>query len=460
MTTLTVTNPATGETISTVADTAPHEAAAQVDAAQAAFEQWRTSAPRHRAEVLMAAFHGMHAQAERLRDLIVAENGKSRADATAEVTYAAEFFRWYAEEAVRTPGQYAEAPAGGVRNVVTRHPVGVAVLITPWNFPAAMATRKIGPALAAGCSVLLKPAAETPLTAFAIAEILLEAGLPEGLVQVAATSDAAGVVSAWLADDRVRKLSFTGSTGVGSVLLRQCAERVVNTSMELGGNAPFIVTADADVDAAVAGAMVAKFRNGGQACTAANRFYVHEDVAEEFSAKFGERIAALRVGDGAQGAEIGPVISEKAADGIRTLVEAAAADGAQVRAQAELPPSGGPTFVAPQLLTGVAADAAILGEEIFGPVAPLVTWRDEDEVIAEANRVDVGLASYVYASDLKLAMQIGERLEAGMVGINRGIVSDPSAPFGGVKQSGIGREGGQFGLEEFTEPQYLSVDWS
>lgn len=455
-----VTNPATGETIETIADITAQQAAAQVDAAHEAFQQWRGTAPRKRAEILMAAFHGMHAQSERLRDLIVAENGKSQADAAAEVNYAAEFFRWYAEEAVRTPGQYAEAPGGGVRNVVTRQPVGVAVLITPWNFPAAMATRKIGPALAAGCSVLLKPAAETPLTAFAIAEILAEAGLPEGLVQIAAGTDASGITAAWLADERVRKLSFTGSTRVGSLLLGRCAERVLNTSMELGGNAPFIVTADADLDAAVAGAMIAKFRNGGQACTAANRFYVHEDVAEEFAARFGEKIAALKVGNAAEGAEIGPLISEKAADGIRSLVDGALAEGAQVHSAAELPEGANRAFVAPQLLTEVPADAAILGEEIFGPVAPVVTWRETEDVIAQANRAGVGLASYVYAGDLKQAMQIGERLEAGMVGINRGIVSDPSAPFGGVKQSGIGREGGQFGIEEFTEPQYLSVDWS
>ncbi|GGE71739.1 NAD-dependent succinate-semialdehyde dehydrogenase [Nesterenkonia cremea] len=455
-----VTDPATSAVVGTVEDLSPEQAAAQVGAAQAAFEQWREASPRHRAEVLMRAYEGMHAQKERLRDLIVAENGKSQVDAAAEVNYAAEFFRWYAEEAVRPAGDYAPAPAGGVRNVVTRHPVGVAVLITPWNFPAAMATRKIGPALAAGCAVLLKPAAETPLTALAVAEILSEAGAPEGLVQIATTTDSGGVVSAWLADERVRKLSFTGSTRVGRILLGQCAERVVNTSMELGGNAPFIVTEDADLDAAVAGAMVAKFRNGGQACTAANRFYVHEAVAEEFTAKFGVAIEALNVGDAAEGAEIGPVISAQAAVGIRELIDGAVAEGAEVAHRAELPQGLAETFVAPQLLTGVPGEAAILREEIFGPVAPVVTWNEEQEVIAQANAAEVGLASYVYAGGLKRAMRIGERLEAGMVGINRGIVSDPSAPFGGVKQAGIGREGGSFGMEEFTEPQYLAVDWS
>ena len=360
-----VTDPATSAVVGTVEDLSPEQAAAQVGAAQAAFEQWREASPRHRAEVLMRAYEGMHAQKERLRDLIVAENGKSQVDAAAEVNYAAEFFRWYAEEAVRPAGDYAPAPAGGVRNVVTRHPVGVAVLITPWNFPAAMATRKIGPALAAGCAVLLKPAAETPLTALAVAEILSEAGAPEGLVQIATTTDSGGVVSAWLADERVRKLSFTGSTRVGRILLGQCAERVVNTSMELGGNAPFIVTEDADLDAAVAGAMVAKFRNGGQACTAANRFYVHEAVAEEFTAKFGVAIEALNVGDAAEGAEIGPVISAQAAVGIRELIDGAVAEGAEVAHRAELPQGLAETFVAPQLLTGVPGEAAILREEIF-----------------------------------------------------------------------------------------------
>lgn len=463
MTTFDVRNPATGAVIDSVPDTTAEQAAAQVDAAQAAFEQWRATAPRHRAEVLTAAHRAMLDDADHLADLMVAENGKSHADAAAEVKYAAEFFRWYAEEAVRGPGQYTEAPAGGVRNVVTRHPVGVSVLITPWNFPAAMATRKIAPALAAGCSVLIKPAGETPLTALRIVELLVDAGVPADAVQIAPTSSSSRVVSAWLADERVRKLSFTGSTGVGRTLLAQCAERVVNTSMELGGNAPFIVTADADVDAAVEGAMVAKFRNSGQACTAANRFYVHADVAAEFIAAFGAKIEALQVGNPADGSDLGPVIHAKAAAGIRGMIDDAVAAGARIAHQAAAPSGEGldaDAFVAPTLLADVPADAAILGEEIFGPVAPVVVYTDEEEMIARANEAEVGLSSYVYSGDLKHAMQIGERLEAGMVGVNRGAVSDPSAPFGGVKQAGIGREGGAFGIEEFTEPQYLSVDWS
>lgn len=457
---LAVRNPATGAVLDHVHDHSAEQAAAMVDAAAAGFRSWRGTTPRQRSEVLMAAFHGMREQAQRLRDLIVAENGKSQADAAAEVSYAAEFFRWYAEEAVRSPGDYTEAPAGAVRNVVTRHPVGVAVLITPWNFPAAMATRKIGPALAAGCAVLLKPASETPLTAFAIAEILTEAGVPEGVVQVAASSSASRVVTAWLADDRVRKLSFTGSTGVGRRLLGQCAERVVNTSMELGGNAPFIVTSGADIDAAVDGAMLAKFRNGGQACTAANRFYIHQDVLGEFTEKFGARIAQLRVGDAASGADIGPMITEQAAHEIRGLIRRATEQGAVIAAQAHLPEGVNAAFLAPTLLTGVPLDAEILSQEIFGPVAPVVAWTDLDAVIDLANAAEVGLSAYVYAGKLQTAMKIAERLEAGMVGVNRGIVSDPSAPFGGVKQAGIGREGGAFGMEEFTEVQYLSVDWA
>ena len=459
MTSITVTNPATGAALGSVHDTTPAEAAALVESAHMGFQAWRQSSPRHRADVLMKAFTQMADQKERLAGIISQENGKSLNDAAAEVSYAAEFFRWYAEEAVRPAGDYSPAPAGGVRNIVTRHPVGVAVLITPWNFPAAMATRKIGPALAAGCSVLLKPAAETPLTAFAIADILREAGVPDGAVHVAATTDASGVVSAWLADDRVRKLSFTGSTQVGRILLGQCAGRVVNTSMELGGNAPFIVTADADVAAAVEGAMIAKFRNGGQACTAANRFYVHRDVAEEFTAAFGAGIENLQVGEAAEGAQIGPVISARAAGEIRQLVEEAVAGGAVVSHTAPLPQGAPETFVAPRLLTDVSSGNPILRQEIFGPIAPVVVWDDLEAVIAEANSAEVGLASYVYAGDLQQALSIGERLEAGMVGVNRGIVSDPSAPFGGVKQSGIGREGGRFGIEEFTEPQYLSVAW-
>ena len=455
-----VTNPATGAHIDDVADVTAEQALEKVQAAQEAFTSWRQVAPRRRAEVLTRAHELMIEDIDRLRDLMVAENGKSSADAEAEVRYAAEFFRWYAEEAVRMHGDYMTAPAGGVRNVVTHHPVGVALLITPWNFPAAMATRKIGPALAAGCAVVLKPARETPLTAIAIVEILVRAGLPEDAVQVITTTQTREVVSALLADERVRKLSFTGSTPVGRNLLSQCADRVVNATMELGGNAPFIVTADADIDAAVEGAMVAKFRNAGQACTAANKFYVHADAADKFVEAFGAKISQLSVGDAASGAAIGPVIHDKAAADIRALIDSAVAEGAVVAAQAQIPETViTDAFVAPTLMR-VPEDAAILKEEIFGPVAPVVVWEDLDQMLAQVNDVEVGLSSYVYAGKLQDALRIGERLEAGMVGINRGIVSDPSAPFGGVKQAGVGREGGHWGIEEFTEPQYLAVDWS
>ncbi|SFK74130.1 succinate-semialdehyde dehydrogenase / glutarate-semialdehyde dehydrogenase [Amycolatopsis sacchari] len=456
MSQFTVENPATGETIATVPDGGVAEATAAVDAATAAARAWARTPARTRSEVLHRTFELMLRDREELAALIVSENGKSLADARGEVTYAAEFFRWYAEEAVRTDGSYGPSPAGGTRTLVTRKPVGVAALVTPWNFPAAMATRKIGPALAAGCTVVLKPAAETPLTALAVARLLTEAGVPDGVVNVVTTTDAGAVVTTWLEDPRVRKISFTGSTRVGQLLLRQAADRVVNSSMELGGNAPFVVTADADLDAAVEGAMIAKFRNGGQACTAANRFYVHADVVEDFTAKLAARVGALKVGaDG----EIGPLISAKAVDGVTKLVESAIAAGARVVARAEVPSDGKGYFFPPTVLADVPADAEIVRHEIFGPVAPVITYRSEDELLELVNASEMGLAAYVYAGELQHALRLGEAIDAGMVGVNRGLVSDPAAPFGGMKQSGIGREGAREGLHEFTEIQYLSVAW-
>ncbi|OBB38962.1 NAD-dependent succinate-semialdehyde dehydrogenase [Mycolicibacterium fortuitum] len=449
-------DPATGRTVAEVADGTAADARSAVDAAHRAFPGWAKTSPRQRSDILRRVFDLMIADTERLTALICAENGKSQADARAEVGYAAEFFRWFSEEAVRTDGAYGVSPAGGTRTVVTHKPVGVAALVTPWNFPAAMATRKIAPALAAGCTVVLKPAAETPLTALAIAGILSAAGVPDGVVNLVPTTDAAGVVENWLSDDRIRKVSFTGSTGVGRVLLKQAAERIVNASMELGGNAPFIVTADADVDAAIAGAMVAKFRGGGQACTAANRFYVHASVVDEFVAGFGAEVSALRVGPASDPAsQIGPLVSERAAQRVAAAIDAAVADGAVVAAQAQAPTAG--WFVAPTLLTGVAPDAAILADEIFGPVAPVVVWNDEDELPRWANDTEYGLAAYVYAGRLQDAVRLAEALDAGMVGINRGVVSDPSTPFGGMKQSGLGREGARIGMHEFQETQYFSV---
>ena len=447
--TFAVVDPATGQVVAELPDGTVDDATEAVDRAAAAQPAWATTAPRQRSEMLRRAFELMVADTDRLAALITRENGKSGADARAEVAYAAEFFRWFAEEAVRTEGEYGVSPAGGTRTVVTHKPVGVAALVTPWNFPAAMATRKIAPALAAGCTVVLKPAAETPLTAIAVAEILGEAGVPEGVVTVVPTTDSAGVVTAWLDDPRVRKLSFTGSTAVGRTLLAQASVRVVNTSMELGGNAPFVVTADADLDAAVSGAMVAKFRNSGQACTAANRFFVHADVVDRFVARFGAAVEAL---------EVSPLISATAREGVAALVDRAVEQGARVSHRGMAPSDG--WYYPPTVLVDVPADAEILDAEIFGPVAPVVAWHDEEDMLRRANATEMGLAAYVYAGDLGHALRIGERLEAGMVGVNRGVVSDPATPFGGVKQSGLGREGARDGIRAFQEAQYLSLDWS
>jgi succinate-semialdehyde dehydrogenase/glutarate-semialdehyde dehydrogenase len=446
--------------LASVANAGPTQALAAVDAAASAADGWGRTAPRARSEILYRAHELMRRDAEDLARLIVAENGKSSSDASAEVAYAAEFFRWYAEEAVRGDGAYGTSPAGGTRTIVTHRPVGVAALVTPWNFPAAMVTRKVAPALAAGCTAVLKPAAETPLTALVIARLLSEAGVPDGVVNVVPTTQAADVVTAWLTDPRVRKVSFTGSTQVGRTLLRQAAGRVLNASMELGGNAPFMVLPDADLDAAVAGAMIAKFRGGGQACTAANRFYVHESVASDFVARFAERVVALRVGRGSEPAsEIGPLISARALEGVRGLVDDAVRAGARIAAQARVPEGLTGHFMAPTLLAGVAPDARVVQEEIFGPVAPVVSWRDRRELLELVNGTETGLAAYLYAGDLRTGLQLAEEIEAGMVGINRGVVSDPAAPFGGLKQSGLGREGAREGLAEYQETQYFSVDW-
>jgi succinate-semialdehyde dehydrogenase/glutarate-semialdehyde dehydrogenase len=453
-----VENPATLEVVAHVPDQTAEHARAAVDRAASAFMGWSRTAPRQRSVVLQRAYELMLRDRDELSELIARENGKSLTDAAAEVGYAAEFFRWFAEEAVRPGGEYGEAPAGGVRTLVSHRPVGVAALVTPWNFPAAMVTRKIAPALATGCTVVLKPAAETPLTALAIARLLIEAGVPDGVVEVVTTTDAASVVAAWLEDSRVRKISFTGSTGVGRVLLRQAANRVVNASMELGGNAPVIVTEEADIEDAVAGTMVAKFRNGGQACTAANRIYVHADVAFEFLARLGAEVEKLTVGPADDGAAIGPLITAAALHRVTEAVDLAVREGARISHQAALPDAPG-YFFPPTVLAGVAPGATILQDEVFGPVAPVVVWQDEEDLIRQVNDTEYGLAAYVFAGDLGRAIRLGERIEAGMVGINRGLVSDPSAPFGGVKQSGLGREGARDGMREFQETQYLSVDW-
>ena len=455
-----VLDPATGDVIARVSDGGVAEAVSAVAAASSAFTSWSQAAPRRRSSVLMSAFQRMLDDADRLAELIVWENGKALADAKSEVIYAAEFFRWYAEECVRSDGQYGESAPGGTRTIVTSRPVGVAALVTPWNFPAAMVTRKIAPALAAGCTVVLKPAEETPLTALAIAAILQEAGAPDGVVNVVPTSDAPAVVTTWLESPDVRAISFTGSTQVGRKLLGQAAQRVVNPSMELGGNAPFVVFDDADIDAAVTGAMIAKFRNGGQACTAANRFYVHADVVEEFTAKFGTAVANLRIGHGlAPGTDVGPLIAQEALAGVTQLVSRAVENGARITHQASAPDDLDGFFFPATVLRDVDESSPLVKEEIFGPVAAIITWEDPEDLLRQVNDTEFGLASYVYSADLKRALKFAEQLEAGMVGINRGVVSDPAAPFGGMKQSGLGREGARAGLHEFQEVQYLSVDW-
>jgi succinate-semialdehyde dehydrogenase/glutarate-semialdehyde dehydrogenase len=457
--TLPVTDPATEETLVEIADGTPDDGLAAVAAAYRALPGWAATPPRQRAECLRKAWALMIERSESIARLMVLENGKALRDAQGEVTYAAEFFRWYAEEAVRIDGMVTTAPAGTNRILVVRQPVGVSVLVTPWNFPAAMATRKIGPALAAGCTVVLKPAKETPLCAFAVAEILREAGVPHGVLNVVCTSKAGPLVSAMLADPRVRKLSFTGSTEVGRTLLATAAQTVTNCSMELGGNAPFLIFEDADLDAALDGAFLAKMRNGGEACTAANRFYVHETVADEFTSRFADRLSKLAVGPGLeQGTDLGPLVNEDTRSKVASLVESATAGGARVVTGGRAPDRRG-YFYLPTVLADVPPDAPILGTEIFGPVAPVVRFRDEADVVRWANDTEYGLVSYVYTADLSRALRVSEALETGMVGVNRGIVSDPAAPFGGVKQSGIGREGGHDGLLEFMESKYIAVDW-
>ncbi len=451
-------DPATTDVVGHMADAGEDQVAAAVDAAAAAFPAWRRTDPRERAELLRRTYGLMLRDRAELAGLMAWENGKSVPDAEAEVLYAAEFFRWFAEEAVRSDGDYTPTPLGGNRTIVTHQPVGVSALITPWSFPAAMATRKIAPALAAGCTVMLKAASETPITSLAVVRLLHEAGVPDGVVNYVTSKDSSMVSSTWLADPRVRMLSFTGSTPVGKILMRQAVERVVNVSMELGGNAAFVVGPGADVEAAVAGAMVAKFRNGGQACTAANRFYVHRSVAEEFLERFGAAVSALRVGPAfAEGVAVGPVASARARDSLTALLNRAVAAGARVVAQASWDQGAPGYFVPPTLLVVDDPRAEVVVSEIFGPLAPVVVYDDHEEMVGLVNATEYGLASYVYGPSLEWSLHLAERIEAGMVGVHRGLVSDPAAPFGGMKQSGIGREGAREGLREFQETQYLSV---
>ncbi len=456
---ITVVDPATGETLAEVASASVDDVLGAVTAAHDALPAWAAAAPRRRSEVLRQAHELMIERREQLAELIVRENGKAIADARGEVTYAAEFFRWYAEEAVRALGTVATAPAGTNRILVTHQPVGVAVLVTPWNFPAAMATRKIGPALAAGCSVVLKPASATPLTALVIGAILEEAGVPPGVVNVVPSKASGAVVRAALHDPRVRKLSFTGSTEVGRALLHEAADCVVNASMELGGNAPFVVFDDADLDAAVEGAMLAKMRNGGEACTAANRFYVQAGIAEAFTEQLAAAMAALKVGNGLDPTvQLGPLVDEATRAKVASLVDGAIDHGATARTGGAVP--DGPGYFYPAtLLDDVAPDSPILAEEIFGPVAPIVRFDTEDQAVTMANDTEYGLVAYVYTRDLARGLRVAEGIESGMIGLNRGLVSDPAAPFGGVKQSGIGREGGHEGMLDYLESKYIATSW-
>jgi len=452
-----VLDPSTGQPIASVADASLADGQAALDSAHAAFPGWAATPPRERGEVLRRAFELMTARVDWFAELISRENGKALPDARAEVRYAAEFFRWFAEEAVRATGDLRIAPSGANRILVQHQPVGVSLLITPWNFPAAMATRKIGPALAAGCTVILKPASETPLTAYAMVALLREAGAPAGVVNVLTTSKSGALVSALLHDPRVRKLSFTGSTEVGRRLLREAADTVVNCSMELGGNAPFLVFDDADLGEALDGAMIAKMRNGGEACTSANRFYVQRGIFDRFADGLVLRMAAMVVGPGYdERTTCGPLINRGAVDKVHALVSAAVADGA--RALVGGAPGEG-CFYPPTVLVDVPADAAVLREEIFGPVAVLVPFDTEEEAVRLANDTEYGLVAYLYTGDLRRGLAVADRLEAGMVGVNRGLVSDPSAPFGGVKQSGIGREGAHEGLLAFLETKYIAASW-
>jgi succinate-semialdehyde dehydrogenase / glutarate-semialdehyde dehydrogenase len=452
-------DPSTESLIASVPDATLEDAANALDAAHAAAPAWAATPPRQRSDILRRAYDLMMRDAETLAELISRENGKALADARGEVAYAAEFFRWYAEEAVRINGEISIAPSGQARTLVQFQPIGIALLITPWNFPAAMATRKIGPALAAGCTCVLKPATETPLTALMIAQLLAEAGVPDGVVNVLTTSTASQLTNAMLDDPRVRKLSFTGSTEVGRVLLRKAADSIVNCSMELGGNAPFLVFGDADIDAAVDGAMIAKMRNGGEACTAANRFYVHRSVITEFSEKLTQRMGSLVVGEGiSANTQCGPLVNRASLNKVAALVDDARNKGARVMTGGTALDRAG-YFFAPTVLTNVPTDANLLREEIFGPVAPIVAFDDDDEAVRLANDTEYGLVAYVYTRDLARGLRVSERIESGMIALNRGLVSDPAAPFGGVKQSGLGREGAHHGLLEFMEAKYISTNW-
>jgi succinate-semialdehyde dehydrogenase/glutarate-semialdehyde dehydrogenase len=452
-----VEDPSTGKVIAEVADASPEQGIEALDAAVAASADWAATDPRERGEILRRAFELLVDRSEDIALLMTLEMGKPLAEARGEVTYGAEFFRWFSEEAVRIAGRYSVAPSGGTRLLTMKQPVGPVYAITPWNFPLAMGTRKIGPALAAGCTVVIKPASQTPLTTLALAAVLIEAGLPDGVLNVITTSRSGAVSGPIIADPRLRKLTFTGSTSVGQRLIGQSAKNVLKTSMELGGNAPFLVFGDADLDKAVDGAMLAKMRNIGEACTAANRFIVHESVADEFAVRLAERMGAMTIGRGTDdGVTVGPLIDAAAIDKVTELVTDAIDKGAKVLTGGAALDGPG-HFYPPTVLTGVLTSAKVFREEIFGPVAPIITFGADQDGIDKANDTEYGLVAYTFTENLTRAITVAENLQTGMVGINQGIVSNPAAPFGGVKASGLGREGGSEGIEEYLETKYVGI---
>src|SRR6478752_6374873 len=452
-----VENPATGRVLAEVADASPEQGIEALDAAVAASADWAATDPRARGEILRKAFELLVSRADDVALLMTLEMGKPLAESRAEVSYGAEFLRWFSEEAVRISGRYSIAPSGGTRLLTMKQPVGPVYAITPWNFPLAMGTRKLGPAIAAGCTAVIKPAAQTPLTTLALAAVLIEAGLPDGVVNVITTSRSGAVSGPIIADPRLRKLTFTGSTGVGQKLIEQSAQNVLKVSMELGGNAPFVVFGDADLDKAVDGAMLAKMRNIGEACTAANRFIVHESVAEEFSKRLAERMGAMTIGRGIDdGVQVGPLVDSAAIDKVTELVADAIDHGATVLTGGTAIDGPG-HFYPPTVLTGVPTSAKVFREEIFGPVAPIITFDTDQDGIDKANDTEYGLVAYAFTENVTRAITVAEKLETGMVGINQGIVSNPAAPFGGVKMSGLGREGGTEGIEEYLETKYVGI---
>ncbi len=455
--TLAVEDPSTGDTLAQVADASVADGKAALDAACAVQDEWAKTPPRDRGEILRRAFELITERADDLALLMTLEMGKPLSESKAEITYAAEFFRWFSEEPVRIGGRWSTAPNGASKLLTMKQPVGPSLMITPWNFPLAMGTRKIGPAIAAGCTMVMKPASLTPLSMLALAGILVESGLPDGVLNVVTTSSTGKVMEPLIRDSRLRKLTFTGSTEVGRKLIEQSAQGVLKVSMELGGNAPFLVFGDADLDAAVDGAMVAKMRNVGEACTAANRFLVHESVAQEFSARLAERMSALRVGRGTdEGVEVGPLVEAKQRDKVRDLVDDALEKGATATCGGKAAEGPG-YFYPPTVLTDVPAKARMYREEIFGPVAPVYTFSDDEEGVRLANDTEFGLVAYAYTRDLSRGIWVSESLQTGMVGLNQGLVSNVAAPFGGVKASGIGREGGIEGIEEFLETKYVAI---